>query len=58
MLPETNQIAGCQRDVEDCLRLLKMELTPEDRIAVQRRLDDARRTLREIEDGTLLSIME
>jgi hypothetical protein len=50
----TNRLSGCEREVEDCFRLLKTELNPEDRLAIQRRLAHAQKILREIEDEILL----
>ena len=54
MPSETNRLAGCECEVEDCLRLLKTELKPEDRLAIQRCLEHAQKMLREIEDEMLL----
>lgn len=51
-------LAGCRREVQDCLLLLKTDLTAEDRMAVVRRLKDAERALRDIEDEILFLLME
>jgi hypothetical protein len=58
MQQEPNQLGGCRREVDDCCRLLTTELSPQDRIAVLRRIQVAREQLRELEDELLLSVME
>jgi hypothetical protein len=56
--PESDQLAGCRHEVEDCLRILQMGLTVGDRIAVMRRLEHAQMMLRQIEDEMLLSLLD
>jgi hypothetical protein len=58
MMETTRQLAGCQREVEDCHRLLAGRLSANDRRATLRRLEEARRLVRELQDELLLSLME
>ena len=52
------QLAGCQREVDDCQRLLASQLNTNDRRATLRRLEEARRLVRELEEELLLTLLE
>jgi hypothetical protein len=58
MTEVSSQLAGCQREIDDCRRLLTTPLDVNDRRATLRRLEEARRLVRELEDELLLSLME